>query len=347
MEKPNQQIIQKFITNTCSNAEHKLIMRYLNSLDDTELNSFLESHFHQIELETDKTLPSLDKKFDSLLTKLKPVKHHQTYLGKRYVYSIAASFILLMVLGAFTLYLLGVFPTDSQGIIWTENVTQIGQKLVLSLPDGSDITLNGGSKLRYPQKFEAQIRDVYLEGEAFFNIVHDSSKPFIVHTNNISTTVLGTKFDVRAFSNSDEISVSLVEGKVKVTNKEKNGIKGNIVLKPSQKLVYNSTNDVSEVKGFDYLQEVGWKDNILVFDDEPLEKVFTRLELAYGIKFELNNKNKSYEKIKITTKFENSTLSTVNEVIKKLTGLEYETISTKNIVTKVIFYKKRSEESRN
>jgi ferric-dicitrate binding protein FerR (iron transport regulator) len=221
----------------------------------------------------------------------------------------------------------------------------MGQKLILSLPDGSDITLNGDSKLKYPQEFESRIREVYLEGEAFFNIVHDSSKPFIVHTKNISTTVLGTKFNVHAFTNSDEFSVALVEGMVEVTNKEKNDIKGNIILKPNQKLVYNSTNDVSEVRGFEYLQEVGWKDNILVFNDEPLEKVFTRLELAYGIKFELSNK--AYSKIKITIKFESSTLTTVNEVVKKLTELEYEAICDKNIVTKVIFYKKRNEERRN
>lgn len=344
MEKPNKQIIQNFINNCCSSDEHKHMMQYLNSLDDDELNNFLDLHIKQVSEMNLSAKNSSSGNFRAILKSIQQNNSRSAFSRRNYIYSIAASVAFILVLSLAAFYFLGVFNNNSNEINWAENITQNGQKIILSLPDGSSITLNGNSRLKYPQKFEAQIRDVYLEGEAFFNIAHDSSKPFVVHTKNISTTVLGTKFNVHAFSNSDEISVSLVEGTVKVTNKEKNGVKGNIILKPNQKLVYNLDNDISEVKGFDYLQEIGWKDNILVFNDEPLEKVFTRLEIAYGIKFELNNK--AYEKIKITTKFENSTLTTVNEVIKKLTGLDYKTIAAKNIITKVIFYNNKDVERR-
>jgi ferric-dicitrate binding protein FerR (iron transport regulator) len=150
---------------------------------------------------------------------------------------------------------------------------------------------------------------------------------------------------VNAFKNSSEISISLVEGRVKVTNKEENGIKGNVLLVPNQKLVYNLNEDLSKIKDFDFQEEVGWKDNILVFRDEPLEEVFVRLERAYGIKFELQSK--SHQILKITTRFDNSPLKTVSEVIKKLTGLEYRNVTDQNVITKVIFYKKKSEERRN
>lgn len=339
MEKPNQKIIQKFIDNQCSEAEYNLMMEYLNSLDDNELKLFLDSHIKQIDALGITKLDEYDGNFDSIISAIKPVKKQHTFFRRKYTYSIAASIVFLLLLSTTILYYFGIFNSKPNEIIWSENKTQMGQKLILSLPDGSDITLNGDSKLRYPQEFEFDFREVYLEGEAFFDVVHDSSKPFIVYSGNLTTTVLGTKFNVNAFKNSNEISVSLVNGKVMVTNKEMNGIKGKVLLAPQQKLVYNIKDDFSKVKEFDLIQEVGWKYNVLIFKDEPLNMVFTRLERAYGIKFELQSKYN--DNIKITTKFENSTLITVNEVIKKLTGLEYKSIADKNVVTKVIFYKKK------
>lgn len=339
MERPNQQIIEKFIANNCDADEHKLMLEYLNSLDDSELNLFLISHIRQIEAKDSIISDEYEGNFDSVISVIKPVKERNSIFNRKYIYSIAASIAFIIVLSTTALYFFGIFDGKSDSIIWTENVTQMGQKLILSLSDGSDITLNGDSKLKYPERFEYNLREVYLEGEAFFNVIYDSSRPFIVHSGNLITTVLGTQFNINAFNNSNEISISLVEGKVKVTNKEKNGIKGNVILAPAQKLVYNLKNDFSSIKEFDSLQEIGWKDNIIVCNDESLEKVFTRLERAYGIKFEVTNK--LYNKIKITTKFHNSTLATINEVIKKLTGLEYKTISEQNTITKVIFYKKK------
>lgn len=339
MEKPDQQIIQKFIAQKCSESEYNIMIEYLNSLDDSELSLFLSSHIQQIEVADPKTFGEYDGNFNSILSSIKPKTEKSPTFRRRYIYSIAASIAFLMLASTALLYFLGIFNAKSDEIIWAENVTQMGQKLILSLPDGSDITMNGDSKLKYPEQFKYNLREVYLEGEAFFQIVHDPQKPFIVHFSNITTTVLGTKFNVNAFKNSEEISVSLVEGKVIVTNKEKNGIKGNVLLAPKQKLVYNFKDDLSKINEFDYLQEVGWKDNILVFKDEPLDMIFARLERAYGIKFVLQSK--SYQNIKLTTKFENSTINTVNEVIKKLTGLEYKNVIEQNVITKVIFYKKK------
>ena len=93
-----------------------------------------------------------------------------------------------------------------------------GQRSKVKLPDGSIVNLNSQSTLIFPKEFSDTIRQVELSGEAFFDVVRDESKPFIVKTNNLETKVLGTTFNVRAFSDESEINVSLVTGKVMVKN---------------------------------------------------------------------------------------------------------------------------------
>lgn len=251
---------------------------------------------------------------------------------------VAASIVLFILLSSGLVYFTGILDNKPVEITWNEQIVSAGQKSIIELPDRSKITLNGDSKLKYPTHFSGSARNVFLEGEAYFEVEHDSSKPFIVQTKNLSTVVLGTKFNVSAFNSEKEIIISLVEGKVKV-NKEIDGISYELVqLRPEQQLLFNKEKEISEVENFITQEAIGWKDNILKFNSEPLEKVFIKLERAYGIKFELTEK--SYSKRKITTNFQNASLWTISEVLKKLTGLKYKNIKEGNQTKKIIFYKK-------
>lgn len=291
---------------------------------------------------------SLDEGMENLTKKLSArdksfywgdkVKPNRNMLSNPYLLKIAASIVFILVVASAAIYFSGLFKQKTNEITWNEKTTVFGQKYILELGDHSVITLNADSKIKYPVAFGKDSREIYLEGEAYFNVSHDKTKPFIVHTGNISTTVLGTQFNVNAFPNEKKISVSLVEGEVKVS-KEKNGTEeGIVVLKPKQQLQYNKENEISSFEEFDIQKEIGWKDNILKFSNESLGSVFKKLQRAYGVKFQLADK--SYENIKITTKFNNSSLWTVSEVIKKLTGLNYRTIKENNETKKIIFYKK-------
>ncbi|MEW6193850.1 MAG: FecR domain-containing protein [Bacteroidota bacterium] len=259
----------------------------------------------------------------------------------RYVYrnvfvKTAISVALVLIISTIGLYYLGVFSGKSNSVVWNEKVTQLGEKSILTFLDGTKITLNAGSKLKYPSGSEITQREVYLEGEAFFEVARDTSRPFIVRTSTISTTVLGTKFDVCAYSVDREISVSLVEGNVKVS-KSTGGKKEDIViLNPEQQLTYSKDEEISRVRNFDEQEATGWKDNVLKFTNEPLNKALIKLERFYGVKFELTKK--SAANIKITANFKGDSFHTVAEVIKKLTGLKYKTITEKNEIRKVIFY---------
>ena len=162
--------------------------------------------------------------------------------------------------------------------------------------------------------------------------------------------MLGTKFNISAFPEDNNITVSLVEGKVKVTisadrqgieknsetNKETSRVADEIMLKPDQQLVYDKNSGKSKLGGFGLLKVTGWKDNILIFDNEPLKEVFPKISRAYGVKFIV--KDYSQKDRKITTNFKNENIWGVIESIKFATGMEYKTTNKKNELETIVFY---------
>jgi len=336
MKKPDEIIIQKFINNQCDAVEYNLMMDYLNSLSEAELSSFLDAHINLI----DKMNPiseitsDFERKIDKMLSREKRVLKKKW----RRIYSVAASIVFFMLIGSSVLYYFKSQKKDDIKTIWNENITEMGQKFSLTLTDGTNIVLNGGGKIKYPQNFNSDRREIYLEGEAFFEVAHDSSRPFIVRTGGISTQVLGTKFNVAAYSGDEIITISLVEGKVKVTNEKPDILKGGIILEPNQQLLFDLNYEESKINDFDTQKITGWKDNILIFEKETIEKVFSVLQRAYGVKFEISDKASSI--IKITANFNKASLWTVIETIKRLTDLQYKVEKDKGKTKKVIYYKK-------
>jgi transmembrane sensor len=339
MKKPDEILIRKFIENRCSESEYKLMMDYLTSLDNSELNAFMDFHINQVEAAARSRNDLYEDNIDSILAKITSVNEQKSTRHRRSAYLIAASIAFFLFLSTGILYYSGVFNEKKLETIWNENTTEMGQKFSLTLPDGTNITLNGDGKLKYPQKFAQSSRDVYLEGEAFFEVAHDSAKPFIVHTGTISTIVVGTKFNVSAFTSEKDIVVSLVEGKVKVSTEGPNVLKGIIVLEPEQQLVYDKEKEESKIEGFDQQKATGWKENILKFEKEPLGEIFKKLERTYGVKYELEDK--SFSSLLITANFNKASLWTVNETLKKLTDLKYRIESNKNNIKTVVFYKNK------
>ncbi len=262
--------------------------------------------------------------------------HNPGFAKNRYRYNwirAAASIAFITLLSAFMLYQLGIFDSKAPVITWNEKQTVPGQKSILTLFDGTKITLNAESSLRYPTKFGEKSREVHLNGEAYFEVVHKTERPFVVHTNGIKTTVLGTKFNISAFKDERDISVSLVEGAVSISADMPDD---KVLLKPAQQFLYNKENNEKVIKAFDALEVTGWKDNILIFNNIPLENVFVDLHRAFGVEFELSDE--SYKKQKIKANLNNESFWAVVEVIKFATGLNYKTITEKGELKKVIFY---------
>jgi len=158
-----------------------------------------------------------------------------------------------------------------------------GMKTTILLSDGTKVKLNSETTLRYPEYFSDSIRMVYLEGEAFFEVERDESKPFIVMSKGIRTKVLGTSFDVRAYPGENEMMVGVIEGKVQVTGDEKSGVLLDHMLLPHQVSVLDFENNTASKGSFDPNELTAWTSWILKFENRPLKAIFKEIEKWYAV----------------------------------------------------------------
>lgn len=230
----------------------------------------------------------------------------------------------------------GIYITSNsqeQQITWNEIHVNIGQKKILTFSDSSKVILNAGTHFKYPSILDKNNTEVFLDGEAYFEITPDKTRKFIVHTAKLSTSVLGTKFNVSAFKEENETSVSLVEGKVAVSNTGNSN--DSVVLNPSEQYVLSKNGSKGIVKQFDIIENIGWKDNQLVFNKKPLGYILNVLSRSCGVSFELSSNN--FEEQNFTASFKNTSLSTVIKSIQKLTNLNYN-IKEDDNVKRIVFY---------
>jgi transmembrane sensor len=161
--------------------------------------------------------------------------------------------------------------------------TDAKQRSHFNLPDGTLVWLNHGSQLIYDSEYGNAIRQIHLEGEAFFEVARDSERPFQVKTGDMIIKALGTSFNVNTKSNTKE--VALVTGSVQVwlENHEDN----DVILQPGERAIKSEESNVLEVTSFNAMEIVGWKDGILHFQDATFADVKTRLEHWYGVEINI------------------------------------------------------------
>lgn len=230
-----------------------------------------------------------------------------------------------------------ITPNLSTNYIETENNSTSNQEI--KLEDGSQITLYPKSKIRYPKSFSTQIREVYLTGQAFFQIEKNPKRPFWVYTDYISTQVLGTSFMVKANENEKNIKVEVRSGKVSVYRREdlekakiqkKNELAG-IILTPNQQVEYTITDDrllKSIIKQPEVL--IAETSKSFSFDETPISKVFAMLEKAYGIHIIFDEKN--MENCYLTASFSDESLYDKLNLICKITHSTYEIVDAQIVI---------------
>jgi len=165
-------------------------------------------------------------------------------------------------------------------VVYNELIVPAGGEYRLVLADRTVVYMNSESRLKYPVVFSGKDRTVELEGEAYFEVSKDEEHPFIVRTERLDVTVLGTGFNVMAYKQDPRTEVTLVKGKVDVTS-------GNIseILTPSQQFMMNNENREYQVRSVNVNTYVDWKSGILNFDAMPLEELGDKLGRWYGVKF--------------------------------------------------------------
>lgn len=212
-------------------------------------------------------------------------------------------------------------------VLWVEKSTLAGEKLTITLPDGSRVWLNSGSKLEFPEKFNQTERYMSLKGEAYFEVKKDSLRPFRVESDGIVTTALGTSFNINTKSNS-LLRVSLVSGKVRV---DRNLEAEQVELIPGQELQLNKMINDLMVKNFDLEKVLAWKEGKIIFENASLSEVVEILEDWYGVKFNLvNAKNVKWD---FSGEYQNQILDNLLNSISYIENFEYE-INGKNVALK-------------
>lgn len=201
----------------------------------------------------------------------------------------------------------------------------MGEKVRFTLSDGTQVHLNAESSLRYPAGYHEENRTVYLTGEAYFVVAKNENSPFLVRTENITTRVLGTSFNVRSYPDEEEVVVAVESGKVAV--REANGEPSlseeieRVVLEAGQWAGYNiqtlqfktATGDISEF--------VAWNRGILLHHDKEMSYVATQLERWYGV--EITFQSELLKKCVIRGEYENETLENVLNAISYALNIEF------------------------
>lgn len=161
--------------------------------------------------------------------------------------------------------------------------TAVGEKMQLTLSDGTKVWLNSSTQVEFPEEFGKDQRIITLTGEAYFEVENDSLRPFTVRTEGLLTTVLGTSFNINT-NQSGRTQVALVSGKVVVTSSLKT-----FTLSPKELIDFDPINAVFNVVNFEIPEILAWKEGVLRFNNASLREVVTALEEWYGVEISLEN----------------------------------------------------------
>ena len=157
-----------------------------------------------------------------------------------------------------------------------------GQRAELILPDSTKVWLNANSKLVYPSSFKEGIRQVELDGEAYFDVRHNGDNPFVVRTKSMNVTVLGTEFNVSAYSGIEEFNIALLRGSVELNSPD---LSRKYRMTAGEQVLYRDGKYVSDQIGsMDYFK---WKEGLLSFNNQPIHVIIEKLRLYYDIRIEV------------------------------------------------------------
>ncbi|SMD37284.1 FecR family protein [Reichenbachiella faecimaris] len=271
-----------------------------------------------------------DSEFNEVLQKVLKGNESKTALSPdqiptdqwRWITRVAASLTLLILATFVFLYT----TPDQKSDVTAENIASktnpYGRKSKLAFSDGSTATLNAGSSLSYLSKFSSDLREVELQGEAFFEVNKDPQRPFVVWVGGISATVLGTSFNIESHEDEATTIIALKTGKLKVEVPGSNTNFETYILVPGQKLVHDKDKNKVDVLAM-ATEDMGlWTKGVLVFDQDDFPSITKKLERWFDVDVELIGSGK--EGIQFSTKYKNETLSNMLMSMSFALNFDYE-----------------------
>jgi transmembrane sensor len=308
-------LFNKYTSGTADQEEIKELLELLKSENSAnELDGDLEQLWNNLQDAPEEHQVDWDKMYSKTVNTGAEVK--VVKLDRRTWLSAAALLVGVLSVAAW-------FTTHKQPvqeyIAYETAKAEDGKMRIVYLSDGSKVTLNSGTALRYPKTFAGQKREVYLDGEAYFEIAHNAKKSFLVHSGKVVTSVLGTSFNVTAYPKISNLSVTVITGKVAVKDTESQKM---VMLLPTERAVLKAGKidfTVDSVK--DAADMIAWTKGELVFTNATLEEIACKIGYKYGISININNREKSGRKI--TGTFNKQSFLDIMDAITRLTDTQY------------------------
>jgi ferric-dicitrate binding protein FerR (iron transport regulator) len=272
-------LLDRYLKGETTQKENQLVKRWLeehdnpnqewDSLDQSGKDQWLSSVFSDI----NSTIRQAE-------VKIVPLPQRRRWWWQ----SVAAAAAVLLI--GCTLYLeWPLLQSLLNPIQLTALHAPVNQKKAITLADGSRVWINAGSELKYPETFNGQTREVYLSGEAYFDIHHDTAKPFIIHTGNLLTKVLGTAFNIKEDKSNHTIQVTVTRGKVSVAN----GGELLGVLRPNQQISFNTLKEEALQATVNAAQVIAWQQTDLHFEDVSFGEAIAQLRRHFDVKISFSN----------------------------------------------------------
>lgn len=257
-------------------------------------------------------------------------KSHFSVASLLKFYQKIAAFLLIPIMVVGILYWMSQYNQSSGQ--YTETFAPRGQKSQIVLADGTKVWLNSETRIKYPGKFDKSHREVYLDGEAFFEVTKNVHQPFVVHTSGIDVKVLGTKFNVKAYPDENEIETSLFEGKINLIQKISDMKYLEKEVSPGHSLVFNKKlNNLTESR-FPEEEICGWKNNQLIFKDDTFVNLVRKMERWYDVKVIYDEKLFSDRRLTVEL-YEGERLEKLMEIISLTLSVDYKYLKSEIIIT--------------
>lgn len=321
-------LVKKFFKDTCTEEEAGQVLEWLST---PEGQKYLEERLQENEellankkirplvsrAETEEIWAGIENKMDDE----DPIEHRSSQ-KTIYFWRLAAGF--LLILASFLSYNWFVQSSNTNTTTEAEQLYyRVGdnEQKMLRLSDGTKIRLNSNSEVRISKNFGQNNREVTLKGEAFFEVVHNEQKPFIIRTSEANVKDLGTAFNVRALPGESDVQVAVTEGKVSLWSNKQNE-KEATELNPGQFGFLDLKDSSVKVDEFGITNYLSWMNGRIEFKNAPLSKVCIQLSRIYGVSFEYSAR--SMKDLVLSSTFERGTLDKALEIIAMTLDLQYQ-----------------------
>ena len=293
MSNLSEDIINKYLTGQCSEEEIVEVNAWMKESEENARQLFrMEEIYHLGKFNQYADRQQMARAEKQLYKKLDEEKRKQNKILRMHRWmKYAAMIAVILVIGGGSGYWLYQNGNNQHMMVAVANEGIVKE---IILPDGTKVWLNNSATLKYPREFSEKARNVYLDGEAYFEVTKNRHKPFTVQSDAMRVRVLGTTFNFKCDKNYRIAEVTLIEGEIEVKgNKEE----GQIILAPGQRAELNKNNGRLTVKQVDAKMDAVWHDNLIPFQKADIFTITKALERFYDVKIILSpdiQSNKTY-----------------------------------------------------